>query len=183
MGFAGYLAFKGTLSLPGAIIVGAVGELVGAFIAYFIGRTAGRGFVDRFGRYILLSHRDLDRAEAWYQRHGSWGVFASRLLPVVRNFVAVPAGAAEVPLLRFGALTLLGSLVWDAAMAIIGYELGHSWKSVMHGFSDAGYLLAVLVVAAIAVFIVHRYRSYKEATAQAPGGETGSGPRRPGPAA
>jgi membrane protein DedA with SNARE-associated domain len=177
LGFAGYLAFEGRLSLPGAIAAGALGELVGAYIAWFIGRSGGRAFVDRFGRYLLLSHRDLDRAEAWYKRHGRWGVFGSRLLPVIRNFVALPAGVAEVPLLRFGLLTAAGSLIWDAGMALIGYEVGSSWKSIMHGFSDAGYVLAALVVLAVALFLVHRYRSYKAATASvgAHGGGRGHG--------
>jgi membrane protein DedA with SNARE-associated domain len=169
LGFAGFLAYEGELSLPGAIAVGAFGEVVGAYIAWFIGRAGGRRFIDRFGRYILLSHRDLDRAEAWYQRHGQWGVLVSRLLPVVRNFVALPAGVAEVPLLRFGLLTAAGSLIWDGAMAVIGYELGGSWKSIMHGFSDAGYVLAALAVAAIAVLLAHRYRHYRDATSEPPG--------------
>jgi membrane protein DedA with SNARE-associated domain len=165
LGFAGVLASRHQLSLPGAIAVGAAGELVGALIAWVIGRTGGRAFVDRYGRYLLVTHRDLDRAEAWFDRHRRWGVLASRLLPVIRNFAALPAGVAEVPIVRFAVLTAIGSLIWDAAMAIIGYEVGNSWKSVMHGVSDAGYLLGALVVAAIAVFIYHRYRSYKSATA------------------
>jgi len=168
LGFAGFLAFEHKLSLPGAIVAGVLGEIVGAYIAWVIGRTGGRAFVDRFGRYILLTHRDLDRAEAWYGRHGRWGVFGSRLLPVIRNFVALPAGVAEVPIVRFGLLTAAGSLVWDSAMALIGYEVGNSWKSIMHGFSDAGYLLGALAVAAVALLLIHRYRSYKLATA--PGG-------------
>lgn len=166
LGFAGFLAYQGELSLPGAIVAGTLGEVVGAYIAWFIGRAGGRRFVDRFGRYILLSHRDLDKAEAWYERRGAWGVFASRLLPVIRNFVAVPAGVAEVPLLRFGLLTAAGSLIWDGAMALIGYELGGRWKSIMHGFSDAGYVLGALAVVAIVVVLVHRYRSYKAATGE-----------------
>jgi membrane protein DedA with SNARE-associated domain len=165
LGFAGVLAAEGKISLPGAIAAGALGEVVGAYIAWFVGRSGGRAVVDRFGRYILLSHRDLDRAEAWYRRHDRWGVFGSRLLPVIRNFVALPAGVAEVPLLRFGLLTAAGSLVWDTAMALIGYEIGGSWKSVMHGFSDAGYLLGAVAVIALAVVVAHRYRSYKRATA------------------
>src|ERR1700733_9280573 len=132
LGFGGVLAAEGQLSLPGVILVGALGEVVGAFIAWVIGRTGGRAFVDRYGRYLLLSHRDLDRAEAWYERHSRWGVFGSRLLPVIRNFVALPAGVAEVPIIRFGLLTAAGSLIWDAAMALIGYEVGGSWKSIMH---------------------------------------------------
>jgi membrane protein DedA with SNARE-associated domain len=174
LGFAGVLAFEGKLSLNGAIAAGVAGEVVGAVIAWFIGRAWGRAFVDRYGRYILLSHRDLDRAEAWYIRHDRWGVFASRLLPVVRNFAALPAGVAEVPLLRFVLLTAAGSFIWDSAMALIGYEVGSSWRSVMHGFSDAGYLLGALAALAIAVFLVHRYRSYKAAISA---GATTPGPR------
>jgi len=164
LGFAGVLAAEGRLSFPGAVAVAVVGELIGAYIAWVIGRSGGRAFVDRYGKYILLSHADLDRAEDWYDRHGTWGVFASRLLPVVRNFVALPAGVAEVPVVRFGLLTFAGSLIWDTAMAAIGYAIGSKYQSIMHGFSDAGYLMAAVVVLAVALVIVHRYRSYKAAT-------------------
>lgn len=165
MGFAGYLAYKHQLSLPGVIAAGALGELLGAYIAWAIGRFGGRPFVTRYGRYVLLTHHDLDRAEAWYQRRGGWGVFASRLVPVIRNFVAVPAGVAEVPLLKFGVLTLLGSLIWDGAMAGIGYGVGSSYDKVMKGFSDAGYVIAVVAVAAIVFVVWHRWKSYRAATA------------------
>jgi membrane protein DedA with SNARE-associated domain len=165
LGFAGVLAAEHKLSLPYAIAAGAAGELVGAYLAWIIGRTGGRAFVDRFGKYLLLSHHDLDRAERWYQRHERWGVFGSRLLPVIRNFVALPAGVAEVPLVRFGILTLAGSLLWDGAMAGIGYGVGTRWRTIMHGFSDAGYVLAALAVLALAAAIFHRYRSYKRAVA------------------
>ncbi len=164
MGFAGVLASEGTLSLPGAIVAGAAGEVVGAYIAWAIGRAGGRPLVERYGRYVLLSSHDLDRAEAWYQRHQRFGVLGSRLLPVIRNFVAVPAGVAEVPALRFGLLTAIGSLIWDGAMALIGYGVGHQWKAVMKGFSDAGYLLGALAVLAIAFVIWHRWRSYHAGT-------------------
>jgi membrane protein DedA with SNARE-associated domain len=165
MGFAGVLAAEGKLSLPAVILVGATGELVGAYIAWFIGRYAGRSFVDRYGKYILLTHHDLDRAEGWYHRHGNWGVFGGRLIPVVRNFVALPAGVAEFPLVRFGVLTFLGSLIWDGAMALIGYGVGGSYHRIMKGFAYAGYVLVALAVVALAVVIYHRYRSYKAATA------------------
>ena len=164
LGFAGVLAAEGKLSLPGVIAAGASGEVVGAFVAWAIGFYGGRAFVERYGRYVLMTTADLDRAEAWYARHERFGVFGSRLLPVIRNFVAVPAGVAEVPLARFGVLTALGSLIWDGAMALIGYGIGGSWRSVMKGFSDAGYILALLVVAAVVVVLRHRWVSYKRAT-------------------
>ena len=164
MGFAGVLAATGKLNLAAVIAVGVAGEVVGAYIAWFIGRTGGRRFVDRWGKYLLLSHSDLDRAENWYARHERWGVLGSRLVPFVRNFVALPAGVAEVPLVRFGLLTAAGSLIWDGAMAGVGYGVGSQWKAIMHGFSDAGYVIAALAVLGIAVVIWHRYRSYRAAT-------------------
>ena len=167
LGFAGVLAAEGKLSLPGAIIAGVAGELVGAFIAWAIGRAGGRPFVDRYGKYVLVSPHDLGRAEGWYKRHGTWGVFASRCLPVIRNFVALPAGIAEVPIVRFGFLTLAGSAVWDSAMALIGYGVGSNYKKIMHGVNDAGYVIAVVAVLGIAFVIYHRYKSYKSATSGA----------------
>ncbi len=164
LGFAGVLAAEGKLNLGAVILVGVVGEIIGAYIAWLVGRYWGRAFVDRYGRYILLSHRDLDRAERWYSRHERWGVFGSRLLPVVRNFVALPAGVAEVPLIRFGLLTAAGSLLWDGAMALIGYEVGGSYQKIMHGVSYAGYLIGVVVVAAIAFVLWHRWQAYRSAT-------------------
>ncbi len=163
LGFAGVLAAEGKLNLAAVILVGAAGEVVGAYIAWVVGRYGGRAFVDRYGRYILLSHRDLDKAERWYARHERWGVFASRLLPVIRNFVALPAGVAEVPLVRFGILTAAGSLLWDGAMALIGYQVGSSYQKIMHGVSYAGYVIAVVVVAAVAFVLWHRWQSYRSA--------------------
>lgn len=164
LGFAGVLAAEGKLNLAGVIVAGVAGELVGAYIAWFLGRYGGRTLVDRYGRYVLLSHHDLDRAEGWFSRHEKWGVLGSRLLPVIRNFVALLAGVAEVPLLRFGVLTALGSLIWLSAMAGIGYGLGNSYTTIMHGFSYAGYLLAAAAVAAVAFVIWHRLRAYRAAT-------------------
>lgn len=168
MGFAGVLAAENKLSMAAVIVVGVVGEVVGAYVAWVIGRVGGRAVVDRFGRFILLSHRDLDRAEAWYERHQRFGVLGSRLLPVIRNFVALPAGIAEVPLVRFGVLTAIGSLIWDGAWAGIGYGVGGHWHAIANGVGDAGYVLAAVAVVLIALAVVHRYRSYKEATAAGP---------------
>jgi membrane protein DedA with SNARE-associated domain len=160
LGFAGALSATGHLNIVAAILVGATGEVLGAYLAWVIGRTAGRAFVDRFGKFVLLTHHDLDRAEAWYARHPRWGVFGGRLVPVIRNFVALPAGVAEVPLVSFGLFTAAGSLIWDAAMAGIGYAVGSRWHAIMHDFSDAGYVIGALAVVAIVFVIVHRWRSY-----------------------
>lgn len=184
LGFAGALAATGHLNIVAAILVGATGEIIGAYIAWAVGRTAGRAIVDRFGKYVLLTHHDLDRAEAWYDRHPRWGVFGGRLFPVIRNFVALPAGVAEVPGLRFGVLTAAGSLLWDGAMAGIGYGVGSRWNEIIHAFSDAGYVLGALVAAAVVALIVHRWRSFgaqTRAAAAAAAATGGTVPVAPNP--
>src|ERR1700691_1357259 len=111
VGYAGYLASTGRLNLAAVIVLATLGETVGAFISYAIGRFGGRAFVDRFGRYVLLSHADLDRAERWFERRGEWSVAIGRVVPLVRTFIALPAGLAEMAPVRFGLLTAAGSLV------------------------------------------------------------------------
>jgi membrane protein DedA with SNARE-associated domain len=171
VGYAGYLASTGHVNLVLVIVLATLGETVGAFIAYVVGRTGGRAFVDRFGRYILLSHADLDRAERWFDERGEWSVAVGRVVPLVRTFIAFPAGVAEMDPVRFGLLTAGGSLVWVGALAGAGYALGNRWNKLTHGFTTAGYVVGALVVLAIAAVVVHRWRQLRSA-----------GPRPPTPA-
>jgi membrane protein DedA with SNARE-associated domain len=161
MGLAGALAATGQLNLAAVIAVGTIGETVGAVIAWEVGRTGGRALVERYGRHILVTRTDLDRAEAWYGRHERSGVFVGRLIPVIRSFVALVAGMAEVPFTPFLIFTFLGSLVWDGAMAGIGYAVGSNYHKVLHAFSAAGYVIAAVVVVAIVAFLIHRVRAYR----------------------
>jgi membrane protein DedA with SNARE-associated domain len=158
VGYAGYLASTGRINLVVVIVLATAGETVGAFISYAIGRYGGRAFVDRFGRYVLLSHADLDRAERWFEHRGEWSVAVGRVVPLVRTFIALPAGVAEMPLLRFGLLTAAGSLVWIAALAAAGDALGSRWNRLTHGFTTAGYVVGGLVVLAIIVFLFLRWQ-------------------------
>jgi membrane protein DedA with SNARE-associated domain len=158
VGFAGYLASTGRLDLVAVIVLGTAGETVGAFIGYGIGRLGGRPLVERFGRYVLLSHADLDRAECWFDHRGEWSVLIGRVVPVVRTFVALPAGVAQMQPARFGILTSTGSLVWIGSLAGASYSLGGQWHRLTHGFSVAGYVLVVLAVLAIAGFVLRRWR-------------------------
>ncbi len=158
VGYAGYLASTGRLNLVAVILLATAGETVGAYISYVVGRTGGRAFVDRFGRYVLLGHTDLDRAEHWFERRGEWSVAAGRVVPLVRTFIAFPAGVAEMAPVRFGLLTAAGSLVWIGALAGAGDALGNRWNRLTHGFDTAGYVIAALVVIAIAAFLLHRLR-------------------------
>ncbi|MGD0321450.1 MAG: DedA family protein [Acidimicrobiales bacterium] len=170
VGFAGYLASTGRLDLVAVIVLGTAGETVGAFIGYGIGRLGGRPLVEHFGRFVLLSHADLDRAERWFDHRGEWSVLIGRVVPVVRTFVALPAGVAKMQPARFGILTSTGSLVWIGALAGASYSLGGQWHRFTHGFSVAGYVLVILAVLAIAGFVFHRWRHvHVERAADAPG--------------
>jgi membrane protein DedA with SNARE-associated domain len=162
VGFAGYLASTGRLDLALVIVLGTIGETAGALIGYAIGRFGGRPLVDRYGRVLLLTHSDLDRAEQWFDHKGEWTVLVGRVIPIVRTFIALPAGVANMQVVRFTVLTAIGSLVWVGALAGAGYGLGGQWHRLTHGFSVAGYILVVLAAAAIAALVVHRWRRVRE---------------------
>ena len=149
------------LSLWAVIVVAVAGELVGSSIGYAIGYFGGRPLVDRVGKYILLTHKDLDRAEAWFDGRGEWVVLFGRLVPLVRSFISLAAGLAEMKKSKFFVMTVIGCTIWCAALAGIGYSLGASWQHVLKDFSDAGYVAIVLVVLAIAGLIAHRVRTLR----------------------
>lgn len=152
------------LNVVAVIVLGVVGELVGATIAYVVGRTAGRAIVDRWGKWLLLSHRDLDRAETWFHRYGGRSIVAARIIPVVRSLVSLPAGVAEMPVGTFLALTALGSAVWVSVLTGFGYAAGSNWHRVEHAVHYAEYPAVALVVLLIAGAYLHRWRSIRHET-------------------
>lgn len=162
LGAAGYLASTGRLEIVAVILLAALGELAGSFVGWGIGRFGGRPLIERLGRYVLLTSADIDRTERWFAKRGESAVFLGRILPIVRTFISLPAGVAEMKPARFGLATLAGSLVWCAALGIAGYELGKKWNELTKGFSDAGYVLAALIVIAVVIFIVHRWQAVRK---------------------
>jgi membrane protein DedA with SNARE-associated domain len=150
------------LSLPLVILVAALGEIVGSSIGYAIGYYGGRPLVDRFGKYVLLTHKDLDRAEAWFDGRGESIVLFARLIPLVRSFISLAAGLAEMKRVKFLVFTVIGCTLWCAGLACLGYSLGSSWHHVLQDFSYAGYVAAVLVVLAIVVVVLHRLRGLRQ---------------------
>lgn len=129
MPFAGYLASTGRFTLWIAATVGALGCCAGSAVAYAIGLYGGRAFVLRWGKFVLLNARDLAWAESFFARFGGLAVLIARLLPVVRTFIALPAGMARMPQWRFQLYTFLGSWPWCFGLAFIGYRLGQHWES------------------------------------------------------
>lgn len=169
-GYAGALASGALatahLNLGLVIVTAVIGETVGSTAGYLVGRYGGRPLVDRVGKYVLLTHRDLDRAEAWFARRGEPFVFVGRLIPLMRSFVSVAAGLGEMAYGKFLAFTVAGSAVFTAALAGIGYSLGSTWHHVIKDFSYAGYVIAALIVVAVLVLIYHRITVLRSERAQ-----------------
>jgi membrane protein DedA with SNARE-associated domain len=178
-GFAGVLAGEGHLNIVGVIVVGTIAELIGSFVAYGVGRVCERPVVHRFGRYLLITEADIDRAERFLAGRGIWAIPVGRALPVVRTFVSIVAGFLEVPPLLFGILSLIGTAIWVTVISLIGYAVGSAWQSVAHGIAVAGYGIAVLAVLAIAAFIAYRLREVRREAAHGhPAGDEPDDQRR-----
>jgi membrane protein DedA with SNARE-associated domain len=159
---SGMVAGEGKpLNLAAVIILAIVAEVLGSVAGYAIGRYGGRPLVDKVGKYVLLTHKDLDRAEAWFARRGEPVVLFGRFIPLLRSFVSFAAGLGEMAVAKFLLYTVIGCAVWCTALCVLGYNLGATYNSVVKSFSDAGYVLAALAVVAVAVVFWHRYRSYK----------------------
>ena len=169
MAFGGALASGQVLrsshdhfSLGLVIVVAVAGELVGGLLGYGLGRFGGRPLLDKAGRYLLLTHRDLDRVEGFLARRGDPFVLVGRLIPLLRSFVSVVAGLADMTLWRFLVFSVIGDAIFSSALSSLGYALGGSWHTAVGDFSDAGYVALALAVLAVAVGIFHRVRVLRE---------------------
>lgn len=156
MPFSGYLVSTGRFSLLLVATAGAIGCNLGSVLAYWIGAWGGRPAIERFGKYVLLSMHDVDRATYFFEKYGAVTVFVSRLLPVVRTFIALPAGVARMPQLRFHIYTFAGSWPWCFVLAYIGMRLGAAWetnpafKQAFHRFHTA---IIVLLLIGVVCFV------------------------------
>lgn len=161
MPFSGYLVSTGRFDLILAATAGAIGCNVGSTVAYFVGRYGGRPLVERWGAYIFMSRRELEAADRFFARFGGLAVLIGRLLPVIRTFIALPAGIARMKQLPFQVYTFVGSWPWCFALAYVGYRLGQRWDSdprlrqIMHRFD---YLVVALIVVAAGLFLWSRVR-------------------------
>ena len=158
MPFSGYLVATGRFSLQMVAIAGAVGCLLGSYVAYYVGGHGGRRFIERYGRYILIAPHELEVADRFFKRWGSHAVFWSRLMPVVRTFIAFPAGVSRMRLLPFTIYTLLGSYLWCLVLAYAGMKFGQHWDALAPYFHRFDAVIAVLIVAAAAAFLYNRIK-------------------------
>jgi membrane protein DedA with SNARE-associated domain len=167
MPFAGYLVYTGHFSLFWAATAGAIGCNLGSVLAYWIGAAGGRPLVERYGRWVLMSHHDLDRMTRFFEKYGTITVLLGRLLPVVRTFIAFPAGVARMPQLRFHIYTFIGSWPWCFGLAYAGMKLGAAWhtdprfEAAFHRFH---LVVELALVAAIVWFVWSHFNRFKQSS-------------------
>ncbi len=149
------------LSLAVVILVALAGEVTGSAAGYGIGRYGGRALVDKVGKYVLLTHKDLDRAEAWFARRGEPVVFFGRFIPLLRSFVSFAAGLGEMAVAKFMLFTVVACAIWCAALCSLGYSLGSSYNHVLKAFNFAGYVVGAVAVVAVVLVFWHRLRAYR----------------------
>jgi membrane protein DedA with SNARE-associated domain len=166
MPFSGYLVATGRFGLNAVAITGAFGCLAGSYLAYWVGAKGGRRFLERYGRWVLIAPHELEIADRFFGRWGSHAVFTARLLPVVRTFIAFPAGVARMRLLPFTIYTLAGSYIWCFGLAYAGMKLGQHWTALAPWFHRFDGAIAIAAAAGAAALLYNRLKSVA-ATARA----------------
>jgi membrane protein DedA with SNARE-associated domain len=162
MPFSGYLVYRGEFNLFWVGLAGAFGCVVGSVPAYYLGLYGGRPLIERYGKYVLISHHDLDIADRWFVRYGDWAIFFSRLLPVVRTFISFPAGVARMNVPRFIAYTLIGSFPWCLGLAYLGMKLGEHWNTLGVYFHRFDIIIGVLIGAGILYYLWRHLTTRKD---------------------
>jgi membrane protein DedA with SNARE-associated domain len=165
MPLAGWMLIKNQ-SLPAIFTLaagawGALGNTIGSVVAYYVGMWAGRPLLNRYGRYILLSQRDLDMTDRWFARSGGWTVFVSRLLPVVRTYISLPAGIARMNIVRFLVYTFTGSFIWSTGLAYGGYLMGEHWEQLRNAMRPFDPVFIALIVVLVALYIYRHLKHIK----------------------
>ncbi len=165
MPFAGFVAQQGHMSLILVIFVGAFANLVGSLIAYAVGYYLEESVVvtliEKYGKYILLRKHEYEKAMKWFQKYGNSVVFFSRLLPAVRTFISLPAGLAEMNIVKFSVYSFLGSLIWSGVLTYIGFYLGKNWESIHGVFSKIQYVVIAAILLAIVYYIYTHIKKRK----------------------
>ena len=161
MPFAGFLIADGTFSWLGVIIFSTVGSIIGSLVSYWIGAAGGRPLVQRWGKYVLVTHHDLDITDRFFQRYGGWAVFTSRFIPVVRHFISIPAGVAKMPMGKFLLATVVGAAVWNTFLAWVGVKLGENWERIRQYGEKIDIVVLALLVILLAAYIYRHVRQRK----------------------
>ncbi len=166
MPFSGYLVSRGVLDLWLVSLAGAVGCVIGSVLAYYVGAWGGRPLVEKYGKFVLISHHDLEIADRFFNRWGQLAVFVGRLLPVVRTFIAFPAGVSRMRMTPFVVYTFVGSFIWSLGLAYVGVILGDNWDTLKVYFHRFDAAIGVLIVVGAVWWVWRHLRHTRGATAE-----------------
>jgi len=158
MMFAGFAVSQGKMGLLAAIAAGVAGNVVGAWVVYYVGLYGGRPFIDRYGKYVLLRHEHIELTERWFAKYGAIAVFFCRMIPGVRSFVSLPAGVARMPMWKFTFYTALGCIPFVAVLTWMGVKLGANWHRLEQEFKWLDYAVVAVIVALVVWVVVRRLR-------------------------
>ena len=161
MPFAGFLVAQGKFSLLGVSLAGALGCVAGSIVAYAVGAWGGRGFIEKYGKYILISRHDLNIADNFFNKYGSAAIFFSRLLPVVRTFISLPAGIAKMNFSKFAVYSFLGSVPWSYGLAYVGMKLGEHWNTLGVYFHKFDFAIVIIILIGVAWYIRRHLKNLK----------------------
>jgi len=153
MPFSGFLVTTGQFNFWAIVIVGSLGNLAGSFLAYWIGYTGGRSLVEKYGRYILLSQRDLESSDRFFRKYGQSTVFFSRLLPIIRTFISLPAGISKMDFKKFSLYTFLGVIPFTAVLTYAGVKLKENWTALQPYFHKFDLIIAIVIVLVVIWFV------------------------------
>lgn len=159
MPFAGFLIADGVFTFKHVIIFSTIGSIIGSLLSYYIGAYAGRPFINKYGKYFLVSHKDMELTEKFFRKYGSFTIFLSRFIPVIRHLISLPAGMARMNLWKFLLYTVLGAGLWNAFLAWVGYKLQQNWDQIMQYTQIIDIIIIIGLVAVIALFL---YRHLKK---------------------
>jgi membrane protein DedA with SNARE-associated domain len=166
MPFSGYLVYTGRFDLQMVAVAGAVGCLLGSYAAYYLGASGGRWFLLRYGRWVLIAPHEIELADWFFDRWGGPAVFFSRLLPVVRTFIAFPAGVSRMRIIPFSLYTLAGSYLWCLVLAYAGMKLGQHWEALAPYFHQFHAVIGIGIVVGAALVVYNRVRTIMSAPAR-----------------
>lgn len=168
MPFAGSLVALGTFNFWVVVFVGTLGNLVGSLLAYWLGwwgeETVVRKVITKYGKYVLISESEYDRSERWFRNHGEFVVFLSRVLPVLRTFISLPAGVAKMKLKKFVLYTVIGCFVWSIVLTQIGVVLGNNWKSLEGYFRKFDVVIVAAGVLVVIWYIWHKLKHFRKSS-------------------
>ncbi len=162
MPFSGFLVSTKAFTFHFAALAGVLGEAIGSTVGYYAGAYGGRPFLDKYGRYVLIRKRDMDRTTRVFEKFGEPVVFIGRLMPIIRTFISFPAGIAKMKFGKFLAFSIAGSVIWCYLMTYIGMVLGQNWQSIRTYFKGADKVIAVLIILAFVFWLWHHLKPEPE---------------------